>query len=127
MERAVEDFKSNPVFGRGIGYMGNRDIHPSKTFSACWYHSSPFQIIGSFGLVGVAAFGWQFVARCKALADRINVYNVAITIAYVGILMMSLVNPGEFAPLPYELLVMMLFALAEQTEPKKTLNKRQKI
>lgn len=118
IKRAVEDFRSNPLFGRGIGYMGNRDIHPSKKFAACWYHSSPFQIIGSFGLVGVAAFGFQFVMRCKTFVRRVNPFNVAIFIAYVGILMMSLVNPGEFSPLPYEMLVVIFFALIEQTTAK---------
>lgn len=117
--RAVEDFKSNPLFGRGIGYMGNRDIHPSKKFAACWYHSSPFQVIGSFGLVGVAAFGWQIIARCKVLAERISKFNAAVALAYIGIVMMSLVNPGEFSPLPYEFMTVMLFALAEQEEKKK--------
>lgn len=119
IKRAVEDFRSNPLFGRGIGYMGNRDIHPSKTFAACWYHSSPFQIIGSFGLAGAAAFCWQFGARCRVLAERMNTYNAAVMLAYIGILMMSLVNPGEFSPLPYEMMTILIFVLAEQTEPKK--------
>lgn len=118
IQRAVEDFKSNPLFGRGIGYMGNRDIHPSKKFAACWYHSSPFQIIGSFGIVGIAGFGYQFFRRNQIFWSKITYYTLAVYISYLGILMMSLVNPGEFCPVPYELIVVVMFALIEHNCPK---------
>lgn len=117
-QRAIENFRDNPVFGYGIGYMGNRDIHPSKEFAACWYHSSPFQIIGSFGIIGIFAFGYQFIRRNTIFWSKITYYTLAIYISYIGILMMSLVNPGEFCPIPYELLVVMMFAILEKSCPK---------
>ncbi|MCL2194594.1 MAG: O-antigen ligase family protein, partial [Oscillospiraceae bacterium] len=53
--RGVEDFLRRPVFGTGLGYMGNRDIHASAPGALCWYHNSIIQIIGSFGAAGILA------------------------------------------------------------------------
>ncbi len=115
--RAVEDFKACPVFGRGIGYMGNRDIYASKEFAANWYHSAPFQIIGSFGTLGIIAFGYQFIRRNKVFWSKISFFTIAVYFSYIGIFLMSLVNPGEFCPVPYELLVVMMFAIIERNCP----------
>ena len=113
--RAVEDFLSNPLFGRGIGYMGNRDIHPSKDFALCWYHSLPFQIIGSFGICGIIGYGIQYFVRFKALfRDFKSRFNITIFLSFAGLEMMSIVNPGQFCPLPYALLCVMMFVLVEK-------------
>ena len=64
-KRSVSDFLSNPVTGRGIGYMGNRDFHPSQVGQLCWYHSSIPQVIGSMGIVGILAYGYQQCVFCS--------------------------------------------------------------
>lgn len=120
IRRAVEDFKNCPVFGRGIGYMGNRDIYASRQFAANWYHSAPFQVIGSFGLVGIAAFTYQFYRRTQIFWTRITYFTLAVYISYIGIFLMSLVNPGEFCPIPYELALVMMFAIIEKKCPANT-------
>ena len=114
MKRAVEDFKSNPVFGRGLAYFGNRDVHHSAKFALCWYHSSPFQIIGSFGIVGVIAYTYQFIARIRFFVRRRNVANAFIFITYIGIELMSLVNPGLFSPVPYLMMATIMFVVMDK-------------
>lgn len=114
MRRAVEDFLSNPVFGRGLGYFGNRDVHHSAKGALCWYHSSPFQVIGSFGIVGIAAYGYIFVARIVYFARRNTLTNKFIFIAYIGMQLMSLVNPGLFSPVPYLLMMTLLFVIMDK-------------
>lgn len=114
MKRAVEDFKSNPVFGRGLAYFGNRDVHHSAKFALCWYHSSPFQIIGSFGIVGVIAYTYQFIARIRFFVRRRNVANAFILITYIGIELMSLVNPGLFSPVPYLMMATIMFVVMDK-------------
>ncbi len=113
LERGIEDFKANPLFGRGIGYMGNRDIHQSAEFTLCWYHCSPVQVIGSFGLTGVAAYGYLLYLRIKTLIKNVSFFNIMIFISYIGIEMMSFVNPGVFAPFPYLFLVTIEFIIME--------------
>ncbi len=114
LERAVKDFESNPLFGRGLGYFGNRDIHKSAKFSLCWYHSSPFQIIGSFGLFGVACYVFQYFIRIRTVVQNIDFFTCTVFLSWLGIEMMSLVNPGVFCPLPYLLMVTFSFVVLEK-------------
>ena len=114
-KRAVKDFLAHPVFGVGLGYMGNRDLHPSKTFALCWYHNAPLQIIGSMGLVGAAAYLYQYVMRVKIfLRRRVTKFRMTLFLSWVGLEMMSLVNPGVFAPVPYLMILTMLVVVAEK-------------
>ncbi|MBQ2841668.1 MAG: O-antigen ligase family protein [Clostridia bacterium] len=122
--RGIEDFKSNPFFGRGIGYMGNRDVHKSADFALCWYHCSPIQVIGSFGICGIAAYGYLIYLRIKTLLKNYTFFNIIMFISYIGLELMSLVNPGIFAPFPYLFLITLYFVMMERCnndEDKKVL------
>lgn len=111
--RSVEDFKANPVFGRGIGYMGNRDLHPSKIGQLCWYHSSIPQVIGSFGIMGILCYGYQLICRVKFFKNRKNMLSVTVFLSFIALELMSLVNPGIFAP-AYLIIITILFVFVEQ-------------
>lgn len=117
--RAFRDFKSNPIFGTGIPYFGNRDVFHNAKFALCWYHCEPLQIIGSLGLVGAAAYIYQGLTRLYILlVKRTTAFNVAVAVAYLGVEMMSLVNPGVFCPVPYLFLVTMLIVIVEKCNEK---------
>ena len=113
--RGIEDFLSNPLFGRGIGYMGNRDVHKSADFALCWYHCSPVQVIGSFGICGIAAYGYLIYLRIKTLLKNFTFFNIIMFLSYMGLEFMSLVNPGIFAPFPYLFLVTLYFVMMEKS------------
>lgn len=113
ISRGIEDFKANPLFGRGLGYMGNNDVHNNAEFTLCWYHCSPIQIIGSFGLFGVAAYGFLIYQRIKTLVKNLTFFNIFIFLSYIGIELMSLVNPGVFVPFPYLFMITMYFTIME--------------
>ncbi|MDR0314621.1 MAG: O-antigen ligase family protein [Oscillospiraceae bacterium] len=113
--RAIEDFRANPMFGRGLGYMGNRDIHKSAEFALCWYHSSPFQVIGSFGVMGIFAYIFIFVNRVYIfIKTRKNFFSITLFLSYIGLELMSLVNPGIFIPVPYLFIVTMMFVIMDK-------------
>lgn len=119
IRRSIEDFKSNILFGRGLGYTGNTDAYDPKKGALGFYHMMIPQIIGSMGLCGVAAYLWQFILRIRTIIRRITPYNLCLFISYLGIFMMSQVNPGEFVPLPYSLVTVSLFVIMEmQNEDK---------
>lgn len=113
VSRGIEDFRANPPFGRGLGYMGNRDVHRNASFTLCWYHCSPIQIIGSFGLVGVAAYSYLIYARIRVLIRNFTFFNIMVFLSYIGVEMMSFVNPGVFVPFPYLFFVTIYFAVME--------------
>lgn len=112
--RGIEDFKANPLFGRGIGYMGNNDVHHNAEFTLCWYHCSPVQVIGSFGIAGIAAYGLLLFLRLKTLFKNPTFFNIMIFVSYIGLEMMSFVNPGIFVPFPYLFLVTIYFVIMER-------------
>ena len=125
--RAVEDFRSNIVFGRGLGYKGNTDIYNPAKGAMSWYHIWIAQIIGSMGLVGVAAFTYRFFNRLSVAVKHFSPETAPLIFSHVGLFLMSQVNPGEFCPLPYALIAVLIFAAVEQSarrNPQMHLKKR---
>ncbi len=113
LKRSLEDLSSNVVFGRGLGYRGNEDLYSPVKGAMHWYHMMIPQIIGSLGLFGVAGYLIQFVIRAYTVFRRISVYKLALGVSYAGLFLMSQVNPGEFCPIPYALIGVLLFVMAE--------------
>lgn len=116
--RAFDDFKANPIFGRGLGYTGNSDCYHPVKGAANWYHMFVFQIIGSLGLLGVAAYLFQFVGRLRLIFQKTDLTKLTFGLCYAGMLLMSMVNPGEFCPIPYEMLTVLLFIFLEFSQPE---------
>ncbi len=114
IERGINDFKTSPVVGRGLAYMGNRDVHASAKHTLCWYHCSLVQVPASFGIVGIVAYGFLNYLRIKTFVKYKTFFNFILLLAFVGIEMMSLVNPGVFAPFPYLLLTNIFFVVMEK-------------
>ena len=109
--RAFEYFKKYPIFGHGMGFKGNYDIYDPKKGAMGWYHMMIPQVIGSMGAVGIIAYIYQAVLQIRvsvrAIKDAANEQKgaiVTILLSYLGVLMMSQVNPGLFCPLPYGLI-----------------------
>ena len=113
LSEAIERFTADPLFGSGIldDTLTYSSVKKQGTMS--WYHMMIPQIIGSMGLVGVAAYGYQAYARFKLIFTKKSSWALVLGISYLGIFMMSQVNPGEFCPLPFELLTVLLFILQE--------------
>ena len=125
LKRAIDDFLYHPLFGVGLGYTGNADIYDPKTFAMNWYHMMIPQIVAGLGLVGTLAYAFLFwrrgvlARRCKDALSR------ALFLAYVGLFLMSQVNPGEFCPLPYEMIAVMIFLFLEDPVERETKAKRE--
>lgn len=114
--RGINDFLSHPIFGTGLGYMGNRDVHASVEFALCWYHCAPIQVCASFGVVGVLAFSYQFIKRNVLIWRKATLFNMTIFLSYISLEMMSLVNPGVFCPIPYLLYVTLFMVMVEKCD-----------
>ncbi len=114
--RGINDFLSHPVFGTGLGYMGNRDVHASVDFALCWYHCAPIQVCASFGAVGIIAFLYQFIKRNMLIWRKATLFNMTIFLSYISLEMMSLVNPGIFCPIPYLLYVTIFMVIVEKCD-----------
>jgi hypothetical protein len=114
IERMKLDFKSNPVFGVGIGYTGNEDAYNPVKGAMNWYHMWFAQVIGGLGVLGILAYGYQLIDRFIIFFKNRSMVNLTFLLSYLGLLLMSQVNPGEFCPMPYAALAMTYFALMEK-------------
>lgn len=109
---AVKAFLEYPLLG--VGFLFNtRSYLP--TGAIYWYHSTPFQIIGSMGLIGILAYGYYYVYRFIILwKNRKSKFNICVALAFIGFELLALVNPGTFCPLPYVAFMTSMFAISEK-------------
>lgn len=118
--RSIEAFKEYPLFGHGLAYTGNFDIYKPVSGAMGWYHMMIPQIIASMGIVGIAAYIFQAVLQTRIVlrsmkGTLVRERSVIITLAlsYLGVLLMSQVNPGVFCPVPYGLMATIIFAVLD--------------
>ncbi len=110
---ALELFKKHPIVGTGLAYNPQMYYFP-KAMCIYWYHSTLFQIIGSLGLVGIVAYLIQALYRAKALLAAKSKFNAFAMLAILGFAAYSMVNVGYFTPLPFVLVVSMLFIMVDR-------------
>ena len=112
-QRGMADFCENPAFGVGFGYLGNRDIYNGKIGTMNWYHLFLAQVMGGLGIAGVLAWGWQLAVRARIALSQWGRDGFTPALCYAGLLMMTMINPGEFCPIPYAFVAVVLFVLME--------------
>ncbi len=114
LDRMISDFGKNPVFGVGIGYTGNSDIYNPVKGAMNWYHMWFAQVVGGLGIAGIMAYGYQLVERLIIFFRNANLMNLTFMLSYMGLFLMSQVNPGEFCPMPYAALAVTFFIIMEK-------------
>ena len=121
MLESFENFLESPWLGTGILDDSISYGEGRKQGAMAWYHMMIPQIIGSMGLLGVIAYGLQLFIRAKLVFTRVSPWSICLGISYLGLLLMSQVNPGEFCPLPFLLLATLLFILQERRLEERSL------
>lgn len=111
---AVDKFFKRPVSGYGLLDTDILYETERKKGSLTWYHMMPAQIIGGMGMIGVVCYGYQLFNRAKLVFTKPDCWGYVLGLSYLGVLLMSMVNPGEFCPLPFELLAVLLFIMQER-------------
>ncbi len=112
---AVRAFLDHPIFGVGMKHDLLTELYNPKKGAMAWFHMYVPQIIASMGCVGIFAYGTQLVLRLSLILRRQNSpLRLTLGISYIGILLMSQLNPGEFCPVPYGMMVAAIFVMLEQ-------------
>lgn len=131
-KEAVALFLKNPVFGGGIGYQGDNFNHQAA--SMYWFHSTVFQVIGSMGLVGVAAYAFLYIRKFKIIFAKKRLFNLFFLLSFLGYEAYQLVDASNFVPIPFVMLIVHMFAILEGTnsteqgqEDLPTLKKEKKV
>lgn len=113
LARAWEDFYRHPLLGIGLGSQKNTDLFTGVPGSMVFYHNAVAQVLGSMGLAGAAAYGLLLVRRVRLLL-RGGDACLMIGMFYLGMLLVSMTNPGLFCPLPNAALTVLAFAVLEK-------------
>ena len=123
---ALECFKNHPLFGVGGGYSGtNYENHVAEVVFY-WFHSTPFEIIGGYGLLGIAAYGYNYYKRIKVTTKDMfkDSFTQFIILSVIGFELYSLVDTGTFVPIPNMFIIFALMALMEFVQQNdKSLNR----
>lgn len=120
IELGIKDFLNYPVFGIGMGNLAHFEIFKAYTpGSIVYFHNLVIQVMASMGIVGIAAYIYNFAERLKLLWQNRRNENVIFAISYLAILLMSMTNPGIFCPFPEAAMLIVMFATAEYNGVKK--------
>lgn len=112
---AIRAFLDHPIFGVGMKHDLLNGIYHPKQGAMAWFHMYVPQIVASMGCVGIFAYGLQLILRMTLILRRENTpLRLTLGISYIGVLLMSQLNPGEFCPIPYGMMIAVIFALLEQ-------------
>ena len=115
LARAWDDFRQHPMFGIGLGSQRNTDLFNGVPGSMVFYHNAVAQVVGSMGLVGAMAYCLLLGARLRLLLRGGDACRL-VGMFYIGMLLVSMTNPGLFCPLPNAALTVLVFAVLEKHE-----------
>ncbi len=114
LARSVEDFLRYPLFGIGLSNPANADLYPVVEGSMVFYHNLPAQVMGSMGMLGIVAYGVLIHDRVSLLRSGHNPWSDMLGLCYLGMLLVSMINPGEFCPFPNAVMITMAFSAVEE-------------
>jgi len=109
---ALDRFRDYPLFGTGLA--AEVEYYSPGEMSMEWYHSTISQVVGSMGLLGIFAYGFQELIRLFTLFESKNRFNLFVLLSFLGFAGYSLVNVGYFVPLPSVATLLFMFMVAER-------------
>lgn len=103
-------FKSNPIFGVGLGYSGPN--YNGGTLGFYFFHSTFFQVLACMGLVGIAAYVYNYIVRFRIICKK-DVFNVFVLIGMITFEAYAMIDTGTFVPMPSMIMVTAIVAMLE--------------
>lgn len=111
---AWELFKQKPFLGHGLGYMGVGPGGVHEAIKIYWFHSTLFQVIACMGVVGLLAYGYNYVVKGIILARNWrNPFNLFVAVAFLGFEGYSMMDTGTMVPFPNMILVIIIICMVE--------------
>lgn len=115
----IQLFFQHPIFGVGIGYVGN--IYDMPTFGMYWFHNTLLQEMASLGVVGVIAYSIYYIQRGVIMFANTTPFNMLISFSILAFELNSLLEAGSFTPFPFIFIIIFITAFMEFNN-KKTSN-----
>ena len=114
---SIREFMEHPIFGIGLRNHALDEIYQPKKGALCWFHMYFPQIFASMGLVGFFGYLIQLILRSTLIFRRKKgPIRATLGLSYIGLFLMSQLNPGEFCPFPYAMMAVAIFVMLEQLD-----------
>ena len=114
---SIEQFREHPIFGIGLRNHALDEIYQPKKGALCWFHMYFPQIFASMGLFGFFSYLLQLLLRSTLIFKRKRgPVRSTLGLSYIGLFLMSQLNPGEFCPFPYAVMAIAVFVMLEQLD-----------
>lgn len=118
-KEAWQIFLQQPLFGVGLGYNGN--IYYVEANCMYWFHSTPLQVLASFGLNGFICYIIYYIVRFKVLFTKKNLFTIAIISGVIFFEAQSLIDAFTFQPFPFVFAVLMITTMLELINNNETI------
>ena len=113
-KESLRGFARHPVFGLGGGYDGTNYENHVEGVTFYWFHSTLFQVIGGYGLLGIFAFGFSYFRKAIILKEvKHDIFFLFILLSFVGFELYSMIDTGTFVPIPNMMIIMVTYAVLE--------------
>ena len=111
-------FKKYPIFGVSMGYVNPDTKLKVNSVVSYNFHSTPFHILATMGVVGFVAYTYYYVQRYKLLMHNDSAFN---TFAFIGFSIFQaygFIDTCEFNVIPCMLILTIFFAILERLNEK---------
>lgn len=112
-QKALEMFKTYPIFGGGVGHVTvNNNV---DTVTMDWFHSTVFEVMASMGVLGMLCYAFYYVMRLWVVFEKGNVkhrFPLFVFISWIAFEGQSLVDVGIMEPI-YMIFIALQMAIME--------------
>lgn len=117
-KESIQLFVAHPIFGVGLGYIGNFfKIPPHGIY---WFHSTLFQIMANMGLVGLIAYAIYYIQRGVIMFSNPKQFNMVLAISIIAFEINSMMEVGTFTPFPYMFILIFMTAFIEHNNNRES-------
>lgn len=112
-EKAIELFKTYPIFGGGVGHVVVKDSVDIANMD--WFHSTIFEVMASMGVLGMLCYAFYYVARFGIIFYKGKIKNkfpLFVFISWIAFEGQSLVDVGVLEPV-YMIFIALQMAIVE--------------
>ena len=114
VQNAWKLFVENPIFGTSMGYSNSNIYDPEGGVIEVFnFHSTPFHILATTGLMGAIAYSFYFFVRFRVLTDVNSWFNVCMFFCFACFELYGCLDPCEFVIMPNMIFATVLIAVVE--------------
>jgi hypothetical protein len=120
-EEAVDLFAKHPIFGVGLGYVGNAKLEHTG-LNLYNFHSVILHVMTTMGVFGTIAYIIYYITRFKILMHSGSTSSLFLTIAFIMFECYALIDTAEFNAIPLMTTLTVMITVVECTNNKGNAN-----